>query len=111
MKIEFRNSTEEEKDRIYQIEDEYPDEIVVREIVVGFDGQTAIQILGITADMLAVGTVLFDSVRFIMEQRKERQSEKIHLTITFDDGTSMEINSVEEYEKVIHDPRVNEKSH
>lgn len=105
MTFEFKNLTEEEKNMLFQIENEYPNDLVVSEVVAGFDGQSVLQIIGITADMLTLGASFYGCVNFLLDQRKHKLNNKVPMTVIFDDGTWVKVNSITELVAYINDSK------
>lgn len=98
MKIEFLNINQDDIKQLFSLEEDFPMDIVVRDITDAFDGETALQL--ITQLGPAVITSLTTIILNILNRKKEKSSTKI--IVIFNDGKKLSINNEEDVEKMIN---------
>lgn len=100
MIIEFSNLNENERQQLLSLEEKFPEEIVVRDIVAGFDGETAMQL--ITQLGPAIITSLSVIIVAIINRKDQRTGYETYprVVIVMNDGDQKAIESAEDIKKL-----------
>lgn len=97
MIIEFANLTKEEKEQLVQLEQTYPESVVLTDIVAGFDGETATQLITQLGPSVIAGIT---AIIVAILNRKNRDKPNATITIIFNDGNKELIEKVEDITKL-----------
>lgn len=102
MIIEFRNLDESEKELLYNVGDNYTDELMVREIIASIDSETAMQLIVTLGPSIiaAIGQLVCK----ILDNKKSKSncSEPTKIFMIFKNGLKIEINNIQDFNNVVN---------
>lgn len=106
MIIEFAGLSEEEKQLVFDFERKFPEQTAVRELVAGFDGATAMQLITeiapeIVAGLFALATTLIT----LKHNKKDSHGGDAIIYIIFSDGKRVAVSSPEELKEKLENER------
>lgn len=99
MIVQFSNICSKDKSLIHNLETDFPENILTREITAGFDGQTAIQIF------CALSPAVITAITQIVSSLLAKASAPT-IIILYNDGTQHTINDVNQFiDEVQHEQK------
>lgn len=106
MIIEFTGLSEEEKQLVVGLERKYPEQMAVRELVAGFDGAAAMQLItDIVPEIIAGIFTLASALIALKSKKKDAQGENVFIFVIYGDGKREPVNSLEDLEEKLKDER------
>lgn len=106
MIIEFTGLNEEEKQLVAELESKYPNQMAVRELVAGFDGASAMQLITEIAPEIIAGIFALASALIALKgKNKDVQVRNTFIFVIYDDGKREPVNSSEELKEKLKDDR------